>query len=95
MREILNRMARTEIFEFIIFTDETIKNEPVEAWPICDCLISFYSYGFPLDKAIAYTKLRSPLVLNDLEMQYDLLDRLVYSIQYSILEITRGCIFYY
>lgn len=75
MKEILNRMARTEIFEFIMFSDDTIKNEPVEAWPICDCLISFYSNGFPLDKAIAYTKLRSPLVLNDLEMQYDLLDR--------------------
>ncbi|CAG2231618.1 PPIP5K [Mytilus edulis] len=31
--------------------------------------------GFPLDKAIAYTNLRKPFVINDLESQYTLLDR--------------------
>lgn len=46
--------------------------QPVEEWPICDCLISFHSKGFPLDKAIQYEKLRKPYVINNLHMQYDI-----------------------
>lgn len=38
-------------------------------------LISYHSKGFPLEKAIAYAKLRLPYVINDLERQYDLMDR--------------------
>lgn len=45
---------------------------PVEDWPICDCLISFHSNGFPLDKAIQYATLRNPYVINNLHMQYDI-----------------------
>lgn len=44
----------------------------MEEWPICDCLISFHSKGFPLDKAIQYEKLRKPYVINNLHMQYDI-----------------------
>jgi len=51
--------------------------EPVENWPLCDCLISFHSKGFPLEKAVMYTELRRPFVINDLYMQYKLQNRFV------------------
>lgn len=31
--------------------------------------------GFPLDKAVAYEKLRNPFVINDLDLQYCIQDR--------------------
>ncbi|KAJ8340313.1 hypothetical protein SKAU_G00349460 [Synaphobranchus kaupii] len=54
---------------------DVILNEPVDNWPLCDCLISFHSKGFPLDKAVSYAKLRNPLLINDLNMQYFIQDR--------------------
>lgn len=75
MKEILKRLKRFCLLEFVIFPDEIVLNESVDMWPVVDCLISFYSKGFPLDKAIAYAKLRKPLVINDLEIQYLLQDR--------------------
>lgn len=61
--------------EIVLFGDDVLLNKPVEEWPICDFLIAFYSDGFPLDKAISYTRLRSPISCNDLLMQNLLFDR--------------------
>ena len=47
----------------------------VENWPLCDVLISFFSTDFPLDKAIAYAKLRDVYCINDLIPQALLWDR--------------------
>ncbi|XP_051545442.1 inositol hexakisphosphate and diphosphoinositol-pentakisphosphate kinase 1 isoform X2 [Myxocyprinus asiaticus] len=75
MTEILERLCKFEYITVVIFPEEVILNEPVEKWPLCDCLISFHSRGFPLDKAVSYAKLRSPLLINDLNMQYFIQDR--------------------
>ncbi|KAJ0001825.1 hypothetical protein NQD34_001621 [Periophthalmus magnuspinnatus] len=75
MTQILERLCRFQYITVVIFNEETILNEAVEQWPLCDCLISFHSKGFPLDKAVEYVKLRNPLLLNDLNMQYYIQDR--------------------
>ncbi|XP_067320615.1 inositol hexakisphosphate and diphosphoinositol-pentakisphosphate kinase 2 isoform X7 [Anolis sagrei] len=98
MNEILERLSMFKYITVVIFEEDVILNEPVENWPLCDCLISFHSKecprrykhysnlhgkGFPLDKAVAYSKLRSPFLINDLNMQYHIQDRREV---YSILE---------
>ncbi|KAM9854875.1 inositol hexakisphosphate and diphosphoinositol-pentakisphosphate kinase 2 [Aulostomus maculatus] len=75
MTEILERLCKFDYIEVVIFPEEVILEEPVEKWPLCDCLISFHSKGFPLDKAVEYAKLRNPLLINDLNMQYFIQDR--------------------
>ncbi len=74
MREIIARLDPT-LFEVIIFGDENILNRPVEEWPIVECLIAFYSNGYPLLKALDYVELRKPYLINDLKTQLDLQDR--------------------
>ncbi|CAC5392739.1 PPIP5K [Mytilus coruscus] len=75
MNEILTRLHKHMQLNTLLFDEDVILSSPVEEWPIVDVLISFFSAGFPLDKAIAYTNLRKPFVINDLESQYILLDR--------------------
>lgn len=76
MKEILRRLE--DYFEYIktlVFEESVILNKPIEEWPLCDCLISFHSKGFPLSKAIEYARLRKPFLVNDLDIQYDIQDR--------------------
>ncbi|XP_044300838.1 inositol hexakisphosphate and diphosphoinositol-pentakisphosphate kinase 1 isoform X2 [Varanus komodoensis] len=75
MTQILERLCKFEYITVVIMGEDVILNEPVENWPPCHCLISFHSKGFPLDKAVAYAKLRSPFLINDLNMQYYIQDR--------------------
>jgi inositol-hexakisphosphate/diphosphoinositol-pentakisphosphate 1-kinase len=79
MRAILQRLEQFNEFDIVQFTDECILRKAVEEWPECDALISFYSRGFPLEKAHAYVVLRKPFMVNDVTRQWTLLDRrLVY-----------------
>ena len=74
MREILGRLPANE-FEIKIFEERVILEDPIETWPICNCLIAFYSAGFPQSKVEQYVKLRKPMLVNDLESQRLLWDR--------------------
>lgn len=90
MNEILSRMSPI-LFRIEIFEERMILEDPIEvndtfiskAWPIVDCLMCFYSDGFPLNKAIQYSDLRKPFLINDVRKQQYLWDR---KIIYTILK---------
>ncbi|KAH8264235.1 hypothetical protein KR038_004967, partial [Drosophila bunnanda] len=75
MKEILARLGEFAYIKVVTFDENVILQEPIQNWPTCDCLISFHSKGFPLEKAIKYAQLRNPFLLNKLGVQYDILDR--------------------
>ncbi|KAM7508070.1 hypothetical protein LguiA_018523 [Lonicera macranthoides] len=75
MRQILERLEAFGEFQIIHFGDKVILEDPIESWPICDCLIAFYSSGYPLEKAEAYAALRRPFLVNELDPQHLLHDR--------------------
>ncbi|GJN23698.1 hypothetical protein PR202_gb11367 [Eleusine coracana subsp. coracana] len=67
MEQILERLRAFGEFEIIIFGDKVILNDPIEIWPNCDCLIAFYSTGFPLQKVQAYAALRREYPYQELD----------------------------
>ena len=42
---------------------------------MCHCVLSFFSSGFPIEKAVAYIELRKPFSINDLNAEFVLRDR--------------------
>ncbi|KAL0450597.1 UNVERIFIED_CONTAM: Inositol hexakisphosphate and diphosphoinositol-pentakisphosphate kinase VIP2 [Sesamum latifolium] len=75
MLQILDRLQAFGEFDIVHFGDKVILEEPIERWPVCDCLIAFYSTGYPLNKAEAYAALRKPFLVNELGQQHLLHDR--------------------
>jgi inositol hexakisphosphate/diphosphoinositol-pentakisphosphate kinase len=87
MEEILTRLKSYDHFEINIFDEIIILTSPVEEWPKCDCLISFYSKGFPLKKVQDYAEKFRPFLINDLEKQWDIMDRI------KVYQILKGSSF--
>eukprot|EP00045_Choanoeca_perplexa_P014496 m.170651 g.170651 ORF g.170651 m.170651 type:complete len:1136 (-) comp16695_c0_seq3:167-3574(-) len=91
MQAILKHLSAYADFEIMVLSEQLLFDAPVEHWPLCDCLIAFYSGGlehelgspkpglssqrYPLSKVESYVELRKPFVLNDLALQHSLLDR--------------------
>lgn len=76
MEEILNRLEQFEFLRIIVFSETTIHEKPVEDWPFCHVLISFHSKGFPLAKTQEYARVHRPFLINDLDHQWDIMDRI-------------------
>ncbi|QDZ18250.1 histidine phosphatase [Chloropicon primus] len=80
MIAILTRLNLFADFDILTFGDDLILDKPIEQWPQVDCLVSFYSSGFPLEKAEKYAEMmkeKDPkfMCLNDLKLQHVLHDR--------------------
>ena len=76
MEEILHRLEQYEFLRLIVFPETTIHEKAIEDWPFCHVLISFHSKGFPLAKTQEYVRLRQPFLINDLDKQWDIMDRI-------------------
>jgi hypothetical protein len=83
MNNITSRLLAYGEFEVFTFGDDVILNKPVEEWPLCDYLLSWFSDGFPLAKAQAYIALRKVPTMNDLTMQVRMMGHATISCQSS------------
>ena len=64
----------------------------MEEWPLCDCLISFFSGKFPLEKAEAYVALRKPFCLTNMTSEWVFQDRrLVYEVREASVCLVCQC----
>uniref|UniRef100_A0A672M2A3 Inositol hexakisphosphate and diphosphoinositol-pentakisphosphate kinase n=1 Tax=Sinocyclocheilus grahami TaxID=75366 RepID=A0A672M2A3_SINGR len=59
MTQILERLCKFEYITVVIFPEDVILNEPVERWPLCDCLISFHSKGMSCQTVCGFDLLRA------------------------------------
>lgn len=56
MTQILERLCKFEYITVVIFPEDVILSEPVEKWPLCDCLISFHSKGMGFSTEVLTVK---------------------------------------
>lgn len=76
MRRIVDYIVEYDVGFRIVEIDETdLFGQSIERWPLVDVLIPLYSKQFPLQKVMKYVTLRSPIVVNDLQMQTFMQDR--------------------
>jgi hypothetical protein len=75
MSAIIGKLKAFEEFIIVVINQDTMLNMPAEKWPQCDCLLSFFSTGFPFARAIRYCKLRKPIMINNLFYQVIILHR--------------------
>lgn len=55
MQSILQRLRKSADFHIVEFPEEMILQRDVLEWPVVDCLIAFYSTGYPLAKVRRHT----------------------------------------
>ena len=62
MKEILERISLFKYITVVVFEEDVILNEPVENWPLCDCLISFHSKGSKIRRETSLSFLTIKLI---------------------------------
>lgn len=53
MREILARLSKFHEFDICYLAQSYFLTTDPDQWPTCDCLIAFYSSGYPLSKVFS------------------------------------------
>ena len=61
MQSIIKNLAQYKELHIIQFIEEMVLKESIEQWPKVDVLISFYSSGFPMEKALLYVNTYKPI----------------------------------
>lgn len=87
-KSLVNVVLLPHLLISLLFVAQVILEEAVDAWPLCDAMLSWHSDGFPLKKAQQYAVLRKPFLVNDVVLQDALLDR---RRVYKILMVCRAC----
>ena len=65
MKQILKNLINYGEFTVITIEEQIFMNEEPENWPVVDCLITFYSVGFPYSKMEKYIQRVKPFLIND------------------------------
>ena len=75
LKSILQIINEYKEIRIIVLEEKMLLSDPVESWPRCDALISFFSNGFPFTKVLRYVYNTKPYMINNLYFQRFLWDR--------------------
>lgn len=75
LKSILELLTQYKEVNIIVLEEKMLMSDPVETWPTCDALISFFSGGFPFTKVLRYIYIHKPYMINDVYFQRYLWDR--------------------